>query len=119
VEARDFVKKCVEISHGQTQWAMICRQRSPSPGWETQADDFTWLETAFAEHFLQHLRWFGGLDHEWRSGAKAEQGGFWALLWSKDPRRLWWELLEEFERRLVQPPVPQESPPWLIWLAPR
>jgi hypothetical protein len=37
------------------------------------------------------------MEYEWRSGPKAGQGGFWVLLWSKDPQRLWWELRDEFE----------------------
>jgi len=87
--------------------------------WSGEHPDFTWLETAFCDEFLKQLTWFGGLDHEWRSGPKPEQGGFWVLLWSKDPRRLWWELHEELERKCVITPLPQERPPWLIWLTPR
>ena len=45
------------------------------------------------------LRWFGGLDHEWRSGPKPTEAGFWVLLWSRDPQRLWWELLDAFEQQ--------------------
>ncbi|HVV72645.1 MAG TPA: hypothetical protein VHI52_14285 [Verrucomicrobiae bacterium] len=110
VEARDFVRRCIELSHGETPWQTICQARR---------EDFTWLETAFCDEFLRGLRWFGGLDHEWRSGPKPEQGGFWVLLWSKNPQRLWWELREQLERKTVQKPAAEDSPPWLIWLTPR
>jgi hypothetical protein len=119
-EGRDFVRRCVEKSHGEMPWKLLCEQRRRG---QLQAaplsSDFTWLETAFCEDFLKHLTWFGGMDHEWRSGPKPQQGGFWVLLWSKDPQQLWWELREEFERQCEAPLVPQDSPPWLIWLAPR
>jgi len=119
-EGRDFVRRCVELSHSEAQWNLLCRQRQER---QQQAaaisNDFTWLETAFCDEFLKQLTWFGGLDHEWRSGPKPQQGGFWVLLWSKDPKQLWWELREEFERQCETPLAPQESPPWLIWLAPR
>jgi hypothetical protein len=59
------------------------------------------------------------MEHEWRSGPRPEQGGFWVLLWSKDPRRLWWELKEELDQECSMPPVEQEAPPWLIWLNPK
>jgi hypothetical protein len=122
-EGRDFVRRCVELSHGQIQWNVLCRQRREQlrlkGSWSSEQEDCTWLETAFCEQFLKHLTWFGGMDHEWRSGPKPEQGGFWVLLWSKDPQRLWWELREEFERKSMIPPAAQESPPWLVWLTPR
>ena len=78
-----------------------------------------WLETAFCEEFLRGLRWFGSMDHEWRSGPKPEQGGFWVLVWSKNPQQLWWELRENLERKTLTPPGSQETPPWLIWMTPR
>ena len=84
-----------------------------------EQEDFTWLETAFCDVFLKRLVWFAGMDYEWRSGPKPEQGGFWVVLWSKDPQRLWWELREEFERRTMDMPLTQEAAPWLIWLSPR
>ncbi len=61
-----------------------------------------WLETAFCQKFLRRLLWFGGLEHEWRTGPRLNQGGFWVLLWSKDPTRLWWELRDEFERHTLK-----------------
>ena len=83
--------------------------------WSPEREDFTWLETAFCDEFLKQLSWFGGMDHEWRSGPKAGQGGFWVLLWSKDPQRLWWELRDEFERQcaldFLSPPVPLAARP--------
>ena len=122
-EGRDFVRQCVELCHGQTQWQVLCRQRQEKRRQigtsSTALDDFTWLETAFCEDFLKRLSWFGGLDHEWRSGPKPQDGGFWVLLWSKNPQQLWWELREEIERQCETPLIPQESAPWLIWLAPR
>jgi hypothetical protein len=122
-EARDFVRRCVERSQGQIQWRVLCEQRRErlrlSGVWSSEQEDCTWLETAFCEEFLAHLTWFGGMDHEWRTGPSPEQGGFWVLLWSKNPQKLWWELREEFERQSIIPPVTQESPPWLIWLTPK
>lgn len=117
-EGRDFVRRCVQLSQGEIPWRTLCLQREGAE-WSNEPPDFTWLETAFCDEFLKGLTWFGGLDHEWRSGPRPEQGGFWVLLWSKDPQRLWWELREEFERKSIVMPVPQESPPWLIWLTPR
>jgi hypothetical protein len=121
-EGRDFVRRCVEMCNGQQAWNVLCHQRHDqghARGWTPEHEDFTWLETAFCEEFLRHLAWFGGMDHEWRSGPRLEQGGFWVLLWSKEPRRLWWELREELERECSSPPAAQEAPPWLIWLSPR
>ena len=111
VEARDFVRRCVEQCQGQQAWRLLCQQRhQPNHAdWTPDRADFTWLETAFCDEFLRHLTWFGGMDHEWRSGPRPEQGGFWVLLWSKDPQRLWWELREDLERRSSTPPV-QRSP---------
>ncbi len=125
VEGRDFVRRCVEKSQGEIPWRVLCQRRRvqklqagvPSP----QQEDFTWLETAFCEEFLKRLAWFGGMDYEWRSGPKPHEGGFWVLVWSKDPRRLWWELRDELERRMANDGfVPQQdAPPWLIFLNPR
>lgn len=112
------MRRCVQLSHGEIPWRTLCQQREGGD-WTAEQPDFTWLETAFCDEFLKGLTWFGGLDHEWRSGPKPEQGGFWVLLWSKDPQRLWWELREQFEQKSIVMPLPQESPPWLIWLTPR
>jgi hypothetical protein len=102
-EGRDFVRRCVELCQGQQQWRTLCetrhRQGLASGEWSPEREDFTWLETAFCEEFLKPLTWFGGMEYEWRSGAKPTQAGFWVLLWSKFPRRLWWELRDEFERQ--------------------
>ncbi|HYG33492.1 MAG TPA: hypothetical protein VEC99_01830 [Clostridia bacterium] len=123
VEGRDFVRHCVELCHGLKEWQVLCCQRQQQERhftpWPSEQDDFTWLETAFCDRFLRHLHWFGGLDHEWRSGEKPEQGGFWVLLWSKDPRKLWWELREELERQGATTPQAQSSSPWLVGLAPK
>ena len=101
-EARDFVRRCVESCQGQLKWQALRAARRANPqrsaDWSPEREDFTWLETAFCKEFLEPLRWFGGMDYEWRSGPTRSQGGFWVLLWSKDPQRLWWELLDEFER---------------------
>jgi hypothetical protein len=103
VEAREFVPNCVELSKASRQWRTLCERRRgalhASGNWSPEREDFMWLETAFCEEFLRHLRWFGGMDYEWRTGPKLEQGGFWVLLWSKDPQRLWWELQDELERQ--------------------
>ncbi len=104
-EGRDFVRLCVEHSQGHKQWQAVCatrRKRSLVTGdWSPEHEDFTWLETAFCEEFLKQLRWFGAMDYEWRSGRSLAQSGFWVLLWSKDPQRLWWELRDEFERQAL------------------
>ena len=121
-EARDFVRHCVDRCQGQAPWRVLCQNRAlhhSNGGSSGGQQDFTWLETAFCEEFLRHLAWFGGMDHEWRSGPRPEQGGFWVLLWSKDPQRLWWELREEFERQSAVQAAPQETPPWLIFLNPK
>lgn len=103
VEGRDFVRRCVELCAGQRLWEAVCdrrrTQRSGGNGWSPEREDFMWLETAFSAEFLKRLNWFGGMDYEWRSGPRPEQGGFWVLVWSKDPQRLWWELRDEFERQ--------------------
>ncbi len=102
-EARDFVRRCVELCHGERQWRTLCQQFREqlrlTGEWSPEKEDFTWLETAFRDMFLKSLTWFNGMDHEWRAGPKAAQGGFWVLLWSKDPQRLWWELRDELERQ--------------------
>lgn len=116
------MRRCVELCEGQQAWAILCQQRQEQNqvrGWVPEHRDFTWLETAFCEEFLRHLTWFGGMDHEWRSGPRPEQGGFWVLLWSKNPQRLWWELRGELEHESASPSAQQEAPPWLIWLSPR
>jgi hypothetical protein len=124
-EGRDFVQRCVELCHGQSLWETLRRQRRDqqrlAEHWSSEQEDYTWLETAFCDHFLKHLKWFGGMDYEWRTGPKLEQGGFCVLLWSKDPRRLWWELRDELERRTTIAAFipPAETAPWLIWLRPR
>ncbi len=124
VEGRDFVSRCIELCQGQALWVSLCQQRKEQQlagEWSPQADDFTWLETAFCDQFLKHLRWFGGMDYEWRTGPRLDQGGFWVLVWSKDPRRLWWELRDELERRITLPAIIplKEGSPWLIWMTPR
>ena len=124
-EGRDFVRRCIESCQGQRLWQAFCAQRLDQQrrtgGTAPEAEDFTWLETAFCDQFLKHLHWFGSIDYEWRTGAKPEQGGFSVLLWSKEPRQLWWELRDELERRITLSAfvAPQEASPWLLWLAPR
>ena len=102
-EGRDFVRHCVELCQGEKQWHALRewrhRQGVASGEWSPEREDYTWLETAFCHEFLKRLRWFGGMEYEWRSGPKGSQTGFWVLLWSKDPQRLWWELHDEFERQ--------------------
>jgi hypothetical protein len=102
-EGRDFVRRCIELCQGEKQWRALGegrrRQRLLTGEWSPEREDYTWLETAFCDEFLKRLAWFGGMDYEWRSGPKSTQTGFWVLLWSKDPRQLWWELRDEFERQ--------------------
>jgi hypothetical protein len=102
-EGRDFVRRCIELCQGEKQWRGLCdgrRQEGLASGeWSPEREDYTWLETAFCEEFLKRLTWFGGMEYEWRAGPKPKQTGFWVLLWSKDPRQLWWELRDEFERQ--------------------
>ncbi len=106
-EGREFVRRCVESCQGQRQWRLLCdarrRRRRQSGEWSPEREDFKWLETAFCNEFLKRLAWFGAMDYEWRTGPKPGQGGFWVLLWSKDPRRLWWDLRDEFERQSQAP----------------
>ena len=115
VPGKDFVRCCVDAAAAARQWKALCVQvrehcrRSGNAC--TDREDFTWLETAFCERFLKGLRWFGGLDHEWRTGEKLEQGGFYVVLWSKSPRRLWWELLDNIDRQLVALDVLPIAPP--------
>jgi hypothetical protein len=103
VEGRDFVRRCVELCHGEKAWRAVGewrrRQQLATGEWSPEREDYTWLETAFCEEFLKRLAWFGGMEYEWRSGPKPNQAGFWVLVWSKDPRRLWWELRDEFDRQ--------------------
>ena len=103
-EGRDFVRRCVELCQGEKLWRAL-GERQPSGESSPEREDYTWLETAFREQFLKQLTWFGGMEYELRSGPKPNQAGFWVLLWSKDPRQLWWELRDEFERQAqeVQP----------------
>ncbi len=119
-EGRDFVRRCIERCEGHGLWQLYCQQCREGTSLP-EPHDFTWLETAFCDRFLKHLRWFGGMDYEWRTGPRLDQGGFWVLLWSRDPRRLWWELRDELDRKTtaVAPVVPQEPPAGLLWLTPR
>jgi hypothetical protein len=114
VEARDFVRSCIERSAALRQWEALCalrRQARRNGGdWSPEQDDFTWLETAFCDEFLKRLSWFGGMDYEWRTGPKPEQGGFWVLLWSKAPQKMWWELRDELDRASARASVPDRTP---------
>ncbi len=122
-EARNFVRRCIELSQGERQWQRLCEARRAqlrSTGeWAPEREDFMWLETAFCDEFLKRLIWFGGIEYEWRTGPRPGQGGFWVLLWSKEPRRLWWELRDEFERQGNKAPAETRSAstktgPWLF-----
>jgi hypothetical protein len=119
-EGRDFVRRCIESCQGEKQWRALGerrrRERLLTGEWSPEREDCTWLETAFCEQFLKRLRWFGGMEYEWRSGPKPKQTGFWVLLWSKDPRQLWWELLDEFERQAQErQPKRASSPKTAVW----
>jgi len=107
VESKDFVRRCVELSQGQELWRALCRHRHEhlrrTGEWSSEQEDFMWLETAFCQEFLHARTWFGAMDYEWRTVPKPGQGGFWVLLWSKDPQRLWWELREDFEEQALRP----------------
>jgi hypothetical protein len=115
VEGREFVRRCVEAAGAQGVWQTLCQsnrdQLRRTGEWAPDCEDFTWLETAFCERFLKGLHWFGGLEHEWRSGPDLSKGGFCVLLWSRDPERLWWDLRDEIERQSQQgtrtTPLPQ------------
>jgi hypothetical protein len=122
-EARNFVRRSVELCQGEPQWQRLCDTRRAhlrlTGDWAPEREDFMWLETAFSNQFLKRLIWFGFMDYEWRTGPRAGQGGFWVLLWSKEPRRLWWELRDEFERQgnrvaLDPKPAPSTPGPWLF-----
>jgi hypothetical protein len=114
-EGRDFVRRCVELCQGEKHWRALGerrhRERLLTGEWSPEREDCTWLETAFCDQFLKRLAWFGGMEYEWRSGPKPQQTGFWVLLWSKDPRQLWWELLDEFERQAQERQPPRASGP--------
>lgn len=107
VEGREFVRRCVEACQAQGLWQTFCQHYrdglQQSGEWSPDREDFTWLETAFCERFLRRLHWFGGMDHEWRSGLDPSKGGYCVLLWSRDPERLWWDLRDEIERQANQP----------------
>lgn len=109
-EGRHFVRQCVEHANAQKQWEELCTQRRQQNrlggNWSPEQEDFTWLETAFCDAFLKGLTWFGGMEHEWRTGPAKQQGTFWVLIWSKNPRKLWWELRDEFERQSVLSGLP-------------
>jgi hypothetical protein len=113
-EGRDFVRRCVELAGAHKQWQAVCairRKHSLAVGdWSPEAEDYTWLETAFCETFLKPLRWFGSMDYEWRSGRSPAHSGFWVLLWSKDAQRMWWELQDEFERQTLGFPTRAAAP---------
>ena len=87
--------------------------------WSPEREDYTWLETAFCDEFLKRLTWFGGMEYEWRSGPRPKQTGFWVLLWSKDPRQLWWELRDEFERQTQERRPQRDSSPKAIIRRPK
>ena len=76
VEAREFVRRCVELCEGQIPWQRLCALRrgdlQRAGRWSPERDDFTWLETAFCDEFLKRLNWFGEMDYEWRTGSKPE-----------------------------------------------
>jgi hypothetical protein len=105
VPGRDFVHSCIDAAQALRQWKELCaaihEQAGPLADWSTDREDFTWLETAFCQRFLKSLHWFGGIDHEWRTGERLDKGGFYVLLWSKSPQRLWWELLDHLDRQLA------------------
>jgi hypothetical protein len=91
------------MCQGEKAWRALGerqrRQRLVTGKSSPEREDYTWIETAFCEQFLKRLAWFGGIEYELRSGPKPNQAGFWVLLWSKEPRQLWWELRDEFERQ--------------------
>jgi hypothetical protein len=99
------VQCCIEAAQAHRQWQTLCHslrsQHRRLGAWSPDREDFTWLETAFCNKFLKDLRWFASMDHEWRTGGNIERGGFYVLLWSKSPARLWWELLDAIERELA------------------
>jgi hypothetical protein len=122
-EGRDFVRRCVELCQAEKQWRGLCdwrrRQRLTTGEWSPEREDYTWLETAFCDEFLKRLTWFGGMEYEWRSGPRPKQTGFWVLLWSKDPRQLWWELRDEFERQTQERRPQRDSSPKAIIRRPK
>ncbi len=119
VEAREFVRCCIDACHGSTLWRTLCQRTSgnlrAAGNWSPEQEDFTWLETAFCDRFLKHLKSFAGLDYEWRTGPRLDHGGFWTLLWSPNPQQLWWELKEELDRQTIIPfPTQTNHPAWLL-----
>ena len=122
-EGRDFVRRCIELCQGEKPWRALVerqrRERLAAGERSPEREDYTWLETAFCEQFLKRLPWFGGIDYELRSGPKPKQAGFWVLLWSKDPRQLWWELRDEFERQAQEGEPKRVSAPKATVRSPR
>ena len=120
VEGRDFVRRCVQAAAAHGVWQTLCQSYRDdlrrTGEWAPDREDFTWLETAFCDEFLKPLRWFHSLEYEWRTGPKPEQGGFWVLLWSRNPQRLWWELRDVFERQTSAQVAPSPLPGdhWLL-----
>lgn len=100
-DSPNFVRECVDRAQGQELWRRICeqmREAQRAEGWGV-LPDFTWSETMFCDELLRRLSWFGRMTYEWRSLRPGGPTRFWVLLWSRDPRRLWWELHDALERR--------------------
>lgn len=94
--ATEFIARCVEHCHAGPLWQQILKT-DIYDRW-SGAGDFSWSEFAFCHRFLKLLRWFGAMEHQWRDDGRAHGREQFALLWSKDPRRLWWELRDYLEQ---------------------
>ena len=90
--ATDFIRRAVETCQAEPLWRSICKG----------GEDFTWLESAFCDRFIRALHWFAGLSYDWRDGAKPGQRDHWVLLWSSEPRGLWWDLRDRLEEEAAQ-----------------
>ena len=107
VEGRDFVRRCVELCQGEKQWRALGewrrRQRIATGEWSPEREDYTWLETAVLRRIPQAADLVRGAGVPTGGPTlRPAQAGFWVLLWSKDPRQLWWELRDEFERQATE-----------------
>jgi hypothetical protein len=90
--ATDFVRRAIETCHAELLWRSICKR----------GEDFTWLESAFCDRFLRALPPFVAMTHEWRDGPNPGQREQWVLLWSKEPRGLWWDLRDRLEEEATR-----------------
>jgi hypothetical protein len=105
VKSQHFVTRCVQAAQAEALWERFCRrtrEMQREEGWG-ELPDFTWIESAFCDEFLKRLEWFGEINYEWRdAGTGSGSGDLWAVVWSKDPQKMWWQLRDRLERHLAE-----------------